>query len=102
MIMMCFCMVSAIATAKSADTTRVETSSTIGSIRKTVRGFSAIDTAYIEPQHYNYALMVQTTYNLDMYWLRSGNGQEVMLSPDVVMRDLISDGDGCFLDIPSN
>ena len=86
MIMMCFCMVSAIATAKSADTTRVETSSTIGSIRKTVRGFSAIDTAYIEPQHYNYALMVQTTYNLDMYWLRSGNGQEVMLSPDVVMR----------------
>ena len=86
MIMMCFCMVSAIATAKSADTTRVETSSTIGSIRKTVRGFSSIDTAYIEPQHYNYALMVQTTYNLDMYWLRSGNGQEVMLSPDVVMR----------------
>ena len=86
MIMMCFCMVSAIATAKSADTTRVETSSTIGSIRKTVRGFSAIDTAYIEPQHYNCALMVQTTYNLDMYWLRSGNGQEVMLSPDVVMR----------------
>lgn len=85
-MMMCFCLAPAIAMAKTADTTRVETSSAIGSIRKTVRGFSAIDTAYIEPQHYNYALMVQTTYNLDMYWLRSGNGQEVMLSPDVAMR----------------
>ncbi|MDE6355419.1 MAG: DUF4421 domain-containing protein, partial [Prevotella sp.] len=31
----------------------------IGSIRKTIRGFSAIDTNYIEPQHYNYTVMLQ-------------------------------------------
>lgn len=60
--------------------------SAIGAIRKTVRGFSAIDTNYIEPQHYNYALMIQTTYNYDMYWLRSNNGQEVMFSPDLALR----------------
>ena len=60
--------------------------STLGPIRKTVRGFSAIDTNYIEPQHYNYALMVQTTYNYDMYWLRSNTGQQVMLSPDLALR----------------
>ena len=61
-------------------------SSKLGPIRKTVRGFSAIDTNYIEPQHYNYALMVQTTYNYDMYWLKSNTGQQVMLSPDMALR----------------
>ena len=34
----------------------------LGVIRKTVRGFSAIDTNYVEPQHYNWAFMVQNTY----------------------------------------
>lgn len=53
--------------------------------RKTVRGFSAIDTNYIEPQHYNWSLMLQSTFNYDVYWLRSGS-QSLMLSPDVVMR----------------
>lgn len=57
-----------------------------GTIKRTVRVFSAIDTAYIEPQHYNYAFMLQTTYNVDLYWLRSSNGQSVMLSPDGALR----------------
>ena len=33
----------------------------LGVIRKTVRGFSAIDTNYVEPQHYNWAFMIQNS-----------------------------------------
>ena len=55
-------------------------------VKKVVRGFSAIDTNYIEPQHYNYSVMLQSTFNYDMYWLKSGNGQSLMFSPDVIMK----------------
>ncbi|MDD5895080.1 MAG: DUF4421 family protein, partial [Prevotellaceae bacterium] len=76
----------ALANDERGDSIHAPQSSALGTIKKTVRGFSAIDTNYIEPQHYNYALMVQTTYNYDMYWLRSNNGQEVMFSPDLALR----------------
>ena len=58
----------------------------LGVVKKTVRGFSAIDTNYVEPQHYNWALMVQNTYNYDVYRLASVYGQEIILSPDVMFR----------------
>ena len=58
----------------------------LGVIRKTVRGFSAIDTNYVEPQHYNWAFMIQNTYNYDVYRLSSAYGQEILLSPDVLFR----------------
>ena len=58
----------------------------LGVIRKTVRGFGAIDTNYVEPQHYNWALMIQNTYNYDVYRLSSAFGQEIYLSPDVLFR----------------
>lgn len=55
-------------------------------VRKMVRGWSKIDTNYIEPQHYNFAFMLQSTFNYDMYWLKSGTGQSIMFSPDIIMR----------------
>jgi hypothetical protein len=58
----------------------------LGTIRKTVRGFSKIDTNYIEPQHYEYTVMLQSTSTYDMYKLRSANGQSITLAPDVVMK----------------
>lgn len=58
----------------------------MGAFKKLVRGFSEIDTNYIEPQHYNFTFMMQTTYNYDMYRLRGASGQEVTLAPDVVMK----------------
>ncbi len=58
----------------------------IGKIRKVVRGFSAIDTAYIEPQHYNFTAMLQATYTYDIYKIRSNTGQTVTLSPDILMK----------------
>lgn len=58
----------------------------LGKLRKTIRGFSSIDTNYIEPQHYNYTVMLQTTYNYELYQLKSSTGQEVTFAPDVKMR----------------
>lgn len=55
-------------------------------IRKTIRGFSAIDTAYIEPQHYNWSLMGQVTFNYDYYRLESESGQSVSFAPDIVTK----------------
>ena len=40
-------------------------------LRRTIRGFSYIDTNYVEPQHYNWSVMVQGTYNYDFYRLSS-------------------------------
>lgn len=58
----------------------------LGMVKKTVRGFSALDTNYVEPQHYNWAFMIQNTYNYDVYRLASSYGQEIILSPDVMFR----------------
>lgn len=57
----------------------------LSEVRRVVRGFSAIDTNYIEPQHYNFTVMLQSTFNYDMYRLKSG-GQSVMFSPDVTTK----------------
>ena len=58
----------------------------LSKVRKTIRGFSAIDTNYIEPQHYNFTVMLQSTFNYDMYWLKSYSGQSIMFSPDIIMK----------------
>lgn len=58
----------------------------LGWVKRLGRGFSAIDTNYIEPQHYNFTVMLQSTFNYDIYRLRSNSGQAVTLSPDMAMR----------------
>lgn len=58
----------------------------LSKVRKVVRGFSAIDTNYIEPQHYNFTVMLQSTFNYDIYWLKSNTGQEVVFAPDVPVK----------------
>ncbi len=55
-------------------------------IKRLVRGFSEIDTNYIEPQHYNFTVMLQSTINYDIYRLRSNSGQTVTFSPDMVVK----------------
>lgn len=58
----------------------------MGVLRKTVRGFSSIDTNYIEPQHYNFTVMGQATATYEIYSLKSSNGQMVTLAPDVITK----------------
>ena len=57
-------------------------------LRRTIRGFSYIDTNYVEPQHYNWSVMLQGTYNYDYYRLSSkGNEhQSVTFAPKSSMK----------------
>lgn len=48
--------------------------------------FNNFDTAYIEPQHYNFAFMVQNTTNFEIYKITSNAGQKVTLSPDLTNK----------------
>ncbi len=57
-------------------------------IKMTVRGFDRLDTAFIEPQHYIFTVMLQATNNYDLYSL-SGAGrdaQSITFSPDMNIR----------------
>lgn len=58
----------------------------MGALKRLIRGFSEIDTNYIEPQHYNYTVMLQATSTYDIYSLKGENGQSVTFSPDVIMK----------------
>lgn len=46
-----------------------------------VKTFSSVDTAYIEPQKYNYAMMIQNTNTFEFYELRNKQGQRITFSP---------------------
>ncbi len=50
---------------------------------KLIRGFSYIDENYVEPQHYNWSLMLLGRYTYDVYKLTSkgDGGQSVSFSP---------------------
>lgn len=48
--------------------------------------FDNIDTTYIEPQHYNYTLMLQNTNTYEQYTLSSKDGQRISFSPDPTFR----------------
>ena len=52
-------------------------------LKRTLRKFTEIDTNYVEPQHYNWALMVQGTYNYDIYRLSTtgDDKQSVTFAP---------------------
>ena len=53
-------------------------------IRRIIRGFDRLDENYIEPQHYVYQTMLQTTYSYDLFELSSSdaNEQKISFSPD--------------------
>ena len=46
-----------------------------------VKEFSRIDTAYIEPQHYNYTVMLQNTNTYEVYRLSTEHGNSVTFAP---------------------
>ena len=57
-------------------------------LRRTLRGFSYIDENYVEPQHYNWSVMLQGTYNYDYYRLSStgDNHQSVSFAPSPTFK----------------
>lgn len=48
---------------------------------KFVNSFSDVDTHYIEPQHFNYTVMLQNTNTFERYSLKNKKGQSIVLSP---------------------
>lgn len=50
------------------------------------REFSTIDTNYVEPQHYNYTVMLQNTNTYEQYTLSSKDGQKIIFAPDPTFR----------------
>ena len=57
-------------------------------LRRTIRGFSYIDENYVEPQHYNWSVMIQGIYNYDFYRLSStgDNRQTVTFAPSPTFK----------------
>lgn len=53
-------------------------------IRRIIRGFDRLDERYIEPQHYVFTVMLQSTYTYDYFTLRSRerDEQSVSFAPD--------------------
>jgi len=50
------------------------------------REFDNIDTTYIEPQHYNYTVMLQNTNTYEEYTLSNKEGQRISFAPDPTFR----------------
>jgi hypothetical protein len=57
-------------------------------LRRTIRGFSEIDTAYVEPQHYNWAFMLQSVNTFDYYRISTSgdNEQSISFAPTLGVR----------------
>jgi len=53
---------------------------------KVFKSFNEIDRRYIEPQHYNYTLMIQNTNTYEIYKLTSKSGQSVTFAPKPTYR----------------
>lgn len=53
---------------------------------KVFKGFNEVDTGYIEPQHYNYTLMLQNTNTYEIYKLESKSGQSITFAPKPTVR----------------
>jgi hypothetical protein len=50
------------------------------------KDFNEIDTNYIEPQHFNYAVMMQNTNTYETYRISSKSGQSVSFAPELTYR----------------
>ncbi len=67
-----------------ADSLHADPPRKLSLLRRIIRGFDRLDTRYIEPQHYLFTVMLQSTYTYDYYTLRS-RGEEnhsVSFAPD--------------------
>ena len=54
----------------------------VGNISTALRNFTSIDTNYIEPQHYNFTVMLQNTNTYEQYRINNKKGQPIRFSPE--------------------
>lgn len=55
-------------------------------LAKLLSCFNEVDTAYIEPQHYNYTVMLQNTNTYEGYTFKSSSGQSISFAPRPTMK----------------
>ncbi len=55
-------------------------------LKKIIRGFSSVDTNYIEPQHYVMQTMLQGTYTYERYTVGTDNGEEIEFAPEPSLK----------------
>lgn len=74
--------------ARANDSLEVEKPKKENWFRRTLRNFSEIDENYVEPQHYNWSVMLQATYNYDIYKLASDgqHKQSLTFAPEPSMK----------------
>lgn len=53
----------------------------VGTMYRFVQNFSKVDTEYIEPQAYNYTVMLQNTNTYELYRISSAKGNDLTLAP---------------------
>lgn len=58
----------------------------MGRVTHMINAFNEVDTAYIEPQHYNFTVMAQGTMNYEGYRIKSKEGNSVWLAPENSFR----------------
>lgn len=58
----------------------------INGIGSLIHEFNNIDTAFIEPQHFKFTLMLQNTNNFEYYRLSGKDGKGITLAPDMGMN----------------
>ena len=72
----------------ASDTLRVEQPRK-GWLARLIDSFSEVDTNYVEPQHYNWSLMVQGAYDFEFYRLRTSDErleQSILFTPEPIVK----------------
>lgn len=74
--------------ADAADSLGVDSVPKKGWLARVIDSFSEIDTNYVEPQHYNWALMLQSINTYDYYRLSTTgqNSQSISFAPTIGIR----------------
>ena len=54
--------------------------------KNTLYRFNDIDSNYIEPQHYNFTVMLQNTNTYEVYRLNNKEGQSITFAPEPNIR----------------
>ena len=77
-------------TVLASDTLTVQSSERkTGWLRRTLEAFSEVDTTYVEPQHYNWALMLQSVNTYDYYRIGTTGAtgdQSISFAPSLGLR----------------
>lgn len=79
-IMLSLAITSSVGFYPTSDSTAA-TKKKLSSFRRMVRNFSRVDTNYIEPQKFNFTVMLQNTISFEGYTLRTNDNHKVVLAP---------------------